>query len=312
MAMDYREKRIRTWKLALAPLHGLPGHSNNPGSTIKNRKSQTITPPGFTLIELLVVISIIVLLTAILLPCLQRARRGAQAIGCRSNLRQWGIALHVYTSAHEGRLPAFGVPQTGDSGYNFWRKPLWNSFDYNEISLCPAATRVSEGWEVGTFRAWKGRIVSAGVGYPVIGSYGGNAGVGLFLFASPLAWETMPVKGSETIPFFFDCASPVFHPGAPPHAWEKEHWSECHLGPPPEQEGLRDTTVGSPAYQVCINRHEGGINVVFLDGSVRKVGLKELWTLRWYPFYNTANRWTKRGGVKPEDWPQWMRGFKDY
>jgi hypothetical protein len=52
--------------------------------------------------------------------------------------------------------------------------------------------------------------------------------------------------------------------------------------------------------------------MVFLDGSVRKVGLKELWTLKWFPQYDTANRWTKAGGVRPEDWPQWMRGFKDY
>jgi hypothetical protein len=22
--------------------------------------------------------------------------------------------------------------------------------------------------------------------------------------------------------------------------------------------------------------------------------------------------WTKAGGVKPEDWPPWMRRFKDY
>jgi hypothetical protein len=46
--------------------------------------------------------------------------------------------------------------------------------------------------------------------------------------------------------------------------------------------------------------------------SVRPVGLKELWTLRWSPDFDTAGRWTLAGGVKPEDWPQWMRGFKDY
>jgi len=62
----------------------------------------------------------------------------------------------------------------------------------------------------------------------------------------------------------------------------------------------------------CINRHDGGINAAFLDGSVRKVGLKELWTLKWKRQFNTAGPWTKAGGVQPEDWPQWMRGFKDY
>jgi prepilin-type processing-associated H-X9-DG protein len=62
----------------------------------------------------------------------------------------------------------------------------------------------------------------------------------------------------------------------------------------------------------CINRHEGHVNALFFDWSVRKVGLKELWTLKWHRQFNTAGPWTKAGGVQPEDWPEWMRGFKDY
>jgi len=61
-----------------------------------------------------------------------------------------------------------------------------------------------------------------------------------------------------------------------------------------------------------INRHEGHVNGLFLDWSVRKIGLKELWTLKWHADFNTAGRWTKAGGVNPEAWPQWMRKFKDY
>jgi hypothetical protein len=49
-----------------------------------------------------------------------------------------------------------------------------------------------------------------------------------------------------------------------------------------------------------------------MDWSVRKVGLKELWTLKWQKEFNTHNHWTKAGGVQPEDWPEWMRNFKDY
>ena len=62
----------------------------------------------------------------------------------------------------------------------------------------------------------------------------------------------------------------------------------------------------------CINRHQGGVNALFLDWSVRKVGLKELWTLKWAPWHDTAGPWTKAGGVQPGDWPQWMRRFKEY
>jgi hypothetical protein len=49
-----------------------------------------------------------------------------------------------------------------------------------------------------------------------------------------------------------------------------------------------------------------------MDWSVRKVGLKELWTLKWHRESNTAGSWTKAGGVQPEAWPEWMRGFEDY
>jgi len=49
-----------------------------------------------------------------------------------------------------------------------------------------------------------------------------------------------------------------------------------------------------------------------MDWSVRKVGPKELWTLKWHRKFDTANDWTIAGGVKPEDWPEWMRNFKDY
>jgi hypothetical protein len=50
----------------------------------------------------------------------------------------------------------------------------------------------------------------------------------------------------------------------------------------------------------------------FIDLSARRVGLKELWTLKWHRRFNTAGRWTKAGGVRPSDWPQWIRRFPDY
>lgn len=79
--------------------------------------------------------------------------------------------------------------------------------------------------------------------------------------------------------------------------------------PPPEVEGYDNTCRMS---LICMNRHTGGINMTFMDWSVRKVRLKQLWTLKWHREYNTAGPWTKAGGVLAEDWPAWMRGFKDY
>ena len=69
---------------------------------LKRRRST-----GFTLIELLVVIAIIAVLIALLLPAVQQAREAARRAQCRSNLKQFGLALNNYHTSFNCLPPGY-------------------------------------------------------------------------------------------------------------------------------------------------------------------------------------------------------------
>jgi prepilin-type N-terminal cleavage/methylation domain-containing protein/prepilin-type processing-associated H-X9-DG protein len=72
---------------------------------------------GFTLIELLVVIAIIAILAALLLPVLSQAGGRAKRVQCVNNLREAGIAFHVFVHDH-GKFP-MAVPASSGGSLEF-------------------------------------------------------------------------------------------------------------------------------------------------------------------------------------------------
>lgn len=63
---------------------------------------------AFTLIELLVVVAVIAILAGLLLPALANGKAKARNVQCLDQLRQWGVAMHMYANANEDAIPRRG------------------------------------------------------------------------------------------------------------------------------------------------------------------------------------------------------------
>ena len=264
---------------------------------------------GFTLVELLVVIAIIALLMSILLPAMSRVRKQAKAVMCQSNLKQMGTCFTMYTGDNDGYFQE-GWYDTAPVSMekDMWMEALRPYYQEPDLRLCPMATKpatkmgLSPG-EGNTFIAWG--IFTGAWGFDVAGDYGSFGG-NCFVWNPPPHveviqghltsnnWRRDDVRGTAFIPLFLDCK---WYDGWPdneevPPEYQDEPWGSDHLN------GM---------LRFCVNRHNEYVNCIFLDYSIRRIGLKELWRVKWHRTFDL----TAPLPVAWNDPVHWMFGMGD-
>ena len=254
---------------------------------------------AFTLIELLVVIAIIALLLSIVMPALRKAKKQAQNVICRSNLRQWGAVFSMYLQDHNNSF----MEEDGLGQLGLWVEPLRPYYKNGgeAMRMCPTATKSYDEGANTWFLAWDYLHEGTNEDYNV---YRGSYGINNWMYNTPEGvdflwghdttyhWRRADVKGASQIPIFMDCWRWGGHPYSTDAPWDR----------PPED--LTDyASFGHGMNRFCLDRHDGSINILFLDMSVSEVGLKKLWKLNWSNNFDTSGY--------QGTWPTWMSGLSE-
>ncbi len=206
---------------------------------------------GFSLIELLVVIAIIAILAAILFPVFTAARAKARSTACLAYCKQSAIAIHNYTADWNETLPPY-INWVEGSG---WRIELmWTTLQpyikSKKLYFCPET-----GKPDASFGSWS----TPPYGMSIWGSertrwqfagYQGSYCINGWLYYDLTANDWTPLK-----------LSIIAHP-AWTMAFSDGNWVDAWVR-------NTDTPTGGDLWRIYLSRHNGGINVVFLDGNAR-------------------------------------------
>lgn len=210
---------------------------------------------GFTLIELLVVVAIIAILAALLLPSLGRAREMGKRAACLGNLRSLNLATRMYLDDNNNFMyPAilnYGMytsflSSPGGIGYlysgNYIKDP--------KVFFCPSSVdTVPANWDAGGF-------TSEGFRKYFANPSAGNSGITGSHYTYNHLW--LGGGGGVYLNNYF-CEGVTNTP-----------YRVCYSG----NENLpllADACINLSTTQRFINHARRGLNVAFLDGSVRWV-----------------------------------------
>lgn len=292
---------------------------------------------GFTLIELLVVISIIALLLAILMPSLAKIKQMTRTLVCTTNLKSCGTYFIIFMEENEGRF----VDCKNQRGPQNWKTQLhylWK--DAPEIFMCPTTSPdKSEPFKAKTLTIWvdndgdgikestepvPNHYDSYGLNYwinspdqaPFLEYYWKNKDMtrnpndvpmlGDHNECSNGAWASTDLRTTNITNNSIDEASRIFDPPVN----EQDPWYNDDAG---NTQTIRE---------FCIDRHQANTVFAFMDGSARKVGIKEMWTLSWArgQGWDVKNEYTIAGNngdtaACAQNWDNaapWMSSMKEY
>ena len=231
---------------------------NHP-ETESGEKGSDIEGPSlaFTLIELLVTVAIIAILAALLLPALSGGKEKARRVTCKSQLRQFTIAAHLYAMDHDDQLPT-GLSDNPDPADE--HIPLLSSemrkqlFEYSGDPLvieCP-----SLGKPFGQPEGWYYVDYGFVIGYNYLGGHQSTPWPDYYDFTGFVSPQV--ASDDPTLPLVTDINdwSPGFGKTFAPHGAN---------GPV-----LRDNDFSNPAATGASSKDIGAVggNVGLLDGSV--------------------------------------------
>jgi prepilin-type N-terminal cleavage/methylation domain-containing protein/prepilin-type processing-associated H-X9-DG protein len=223
-------------------------------------------PNGFTLVELLVVITIIAVLAALLLPAVNGMIAKSREAKCVGNLRQIGAAASQFATEDEGRMPGYCKNNTEVAGTESWQVVIGTLLGNKDLIQEHGDTPKPGKIYCPSMKPWKGagsrtpRAYIANYDVVVDGQRDlyekGFDFLGLSYYHSGARLSTFS-RPSKTV-----------------YVWEGE-W-DSGTGKPAEPYGkitLANGTSGpawasdqKPSYGKFAFRHNGRMNVLFLDG----------------------------------------------